>query len=297
MLARIQKLIALGLFGVIALGFGIGAKLALPWLGLAFIAVIAIGYAAALAIEFAWMRTSYSRDDPARPRLAQLLRAWAAEVVTGPQVFLWRQPFRSRSEPDHLPATAAGRRGVLLIHGYFCNRGLWNPWLRKLRQAGVPFVAVNLEPVAASIDDYREVIDAGARRLARVTGLAPVIAAHSMGGLAARAWLAANPDDPPHRLVAVATPHSGTRLGGRGRGANVSQMQVDSDWLAQLAAREPATVRARFICFWGHCDNIVFPTRSATLPGADNRHLQATPHVRMVYHPDVFAEVMRALAA
>jgi len=297
MLARIQKLIALGLFGVIALGFGIGAKLALPWLGLAFIAVIAIGYAAALAIEFAWMRTSYSRDDPARPRLAQLLRAWAAEVVTGPQVFLWRQPFRSRSEPDHLPATAAGRRGVLLIHGYFCNRGLWNPWLRKLRQAGVPFVAVNLEPVAASIDDYREVIDAGARRLARVTGLAPVIAAHSMGGLAARAWLAANPDDPPHRLVAVATPHSGTRLGGRGRGANVSQMQVDSDWLAQLAAREPATVRARFVCFWGHCDNIVFPTRSATLPGADNRHLQATPHVRMVYHPDVFAEVMRALAA
>jgi len=297
MLARIQKLIALGLFGVIALGFGIGAKLALPWLGLAFIAVIAIGYAAALAIEFAWMRTSYSRDDPARPRLAQLLRAWAAEVVTGPQVFLWRQPFRSRSEPDHLPATAAGRRGVLLIHGYFCNRGLWNPWLRKLRQAGVPFVAVNLEPVAASIDDYREVIDAGARRLARVTGLAPVIAAHSMGGLAARAWLAANPDDPPHRLVAVATPHSGTRLGGRGRGANVSQMQVDSDWLAQLAAREPATVRARFVCFWGHCDNIVFPTRSATLPGADNRHLQATPHVRMVYHPDVFAEVIRALAA
>ena len=56
-------------------------------------------------------------------------------------------------------------------------------------------------------------------------------------------------------------------------------------------------MRARFVCFWSHCDNIVFPTRSATLPGADNRHLEATPHVRMVYHPDVFAEVMRALAA
>jgi triacylglycerol esterase/lipase EstA (alpha/beta hydrolase family) len=100
-----------------------------------------------------------------------------------------------------------------------------------------------------------------------------------------------------HRLVTVATPHSGTRLGGRGRGANVGQMQIGSDWLAQLAAREPAELRARFVCFWSHCDNIVFPTRSATLPGADNRHLEATPHVRMVYHADVFAEVMRALAA
>jgi len=297
MLARIQKLIAFALFGVIAVAFAIGARRGLPWLGFTFTAVIATGYAAALGIEFAWMRTSYSRDDPARPRLTQLLRAWAAEVLTGPQVFLWRQPFRSRSEPDHLPATATGRRGVLLVHGYFCNRGLWNPWLRKLRHAGVPFIAVNLEPVAASIDAYREVVDVEARRLERTTGLAPVIAAHSMGGLAARAWLAAHPDAPMHRLVAIATPHSGTRLGGRGRGANISQMQLDSDWLGQLAARETATVRARFVCFWGHCDNIVFPTRGATLPGADNRHLEATPHVAMVYHADVFKEVMRSLAA
>ena len=34
-----------------------------------------------------------------------------------PQVFCWRQPFFSQRWPDHLPADAQGRRGVLLVHG------------------------------------------------------------------------------------------------------------------------------------------------------------------------------------
>jgi hypothetical protein len=38
------------------------------------------------------------------------------------------------------------------------------------------------------------------------------------------------------------------------------------------------------------------PTRHATLPGADNRHLPATPHVQMAYHPAVVAEVLRLVA-
>jgi hypothetical protein len=70
-------------------------------------------------------------------------------------------------------------------------------------------------------------------------------------------------------------------------------MRVGSDWLARLAASEIPATRARFTCFWSHCDNIVFPTRSATLAGADNRHLPVTPHVQMVEHPAVFAEVVR----
>ena len=73
-------------------------------------------------------------------------------------------------------------------------------------------------------------------------------------------------------------------------------MRLGSDWLAQLAARESALSRERFTCFWSHCDNIVFPTRNATLAGADNRHLPVTPHVQMVEHPAVFEEVLRIVA-
>ncbi len=295
MLARIQQLIAATLLVATLAAFTIGAAFENPLLGAGFVALVLVGYAAVLALEFAWLRSSYAAGDSARPRLRQLVHAWVDEVTGAPRVFLWRQPFRSRSEPDHLPASSRGRRGVLLVHGFFCNRGLWNPWLRRLRQGGIPFVAVDLEPVFGSIDDYQSAIDASVRRLEQATGLAPVVVAHSMGGLAVRAWLAANEQAPMHRLITIASPHAGTRLGAHGRGLNIGQMRQGGDWLASLADRESASSRGRYVCFWSHCDNIVFPTRNATLPGADNRHLEATPHVQMVYHPAVFEEVLRSL--
>jgi hypothetical protein len=70
-------------------------------------------------------------------------------------------------------------------------------------------------------------------------------------------------------------------------------MRLQSPWLDSLARAESPVLHARFTCFWGHCDNIVFPTRGATLPGADNRHLATTPHVAMAFHPAVFDEVLR----
>ena len=78
---------------------------------------------------------------------------------------------------------------MLFVHGFFCNRGLWNPWMRRLRAAGIPFVAVNLEPVFGSIDSYASIVEAAVRSLEQATGGAPVIVAHSMGGLAVRSWL------------------------------------------------------------------------------------------------------------
>jgi triacylglycerol lipase len=87
-----------------------------------------------------------------------------------PQVFCWRQPFFSQRWPDHLPADAQGRRGVLLVHGFVCNRGVWNPWLQRLHARDVPFVAVNLEPVFGSIDDYVGILEQAVRRLEAATG-------------------------------------------------------------------------------------------------------------------------------
>lgn len=293
MLARLQQLIAVTLLALTVAAIVAGAGTGATWAGPAFVVLVVAGYGAVLALEFACLRASYAEGDDARPRLGQLLRAWVLEVIVAPRIFLWRQPFRWKSEPDHVPAEAAGRRGVLLVHGFFCNRGLWNRWLRQLRGHDVPCVAVSLEPVFGSIDDYRSAIADAMSRLQQATGLTPVIVAHSMGGLAARAWLASDPAAACHRLVTIATPHAGTRLGAHGRGANITQMRLGSDWLARLAARESPESRRRFTCFWSHCDNIVFPTRSATLAGADNRHLPVTPHVQMVEHPAVFEEVLR----
>jgi triacylglycerol esterase/lipase EstA (alpha/beta hydrolase family) len=167
--------------------------------------------------------------------------------------------------------------------------------MRQLRAADIPFVAVNLEPVFGSIESYTESIERGVRALEAATGRAPLIVAHSMGGLAVRSWIAHGQEHRFHRIVTIATPHRGTRIARHGFTANMRQMQVGGPWLAALAARENPTLYTRFTCFWGHCDNVVFPTTNATLPGADNRHLRATPHVQMAYHPAVLGEVLRLL--
>ncbi|HEX2542318.1 MAG TPA: alpha/beta fold hydrolase [Caldimonas sp.] len=266
-----------------------------PGLAWAGAAVMACGYAGVLALEFWLLRRSYPVADPLRPRVSQLITCWIQECAVAPRVFLWRQPFRSQVLADSLPTGESHRRGVLLVHGFACNRGLWNPWMRRLRAAGIPFAAVNLEPVFGSIDRYTDIVEKGVRLLEVATGQAPIIVAHSMGGLAVRAWIAQGHGSRFHRVVTVATPHQGTRMARHGFTRNTREMQIGSEWLKSLTRRENPSTFSRFTCFWSHCDNIVFPTANGTLPGADNRHLAATPHVQMAYHPAVLDAVLGLL--
>lgn len=295
MLARLQQRIVLALAlattAWVTLFSAAGHPL-VAWLGAL---LLLFGHAAVLGIEFLLMSRLNRGDDAPRARTTQVLRAWLAESLIAPQVFCWRQPFRSRAVPDAVDAP--GRRGVVFVHGFVCNRGLWNPWLRRLRARGVPFVAVNLEPVFGSIDDYVPLIERAVQAIAAGTGLPPLIVAHSMGGLAVRAWLAeAQADERVQHVITIGTPHRGTFLGAMAYSANTRQMHLGSEWLARLAAREPAQRASRFTCFFGHCDNIVFPASTATLPGADNRHIAACAHVQMALRDEVFGEVERWLA-
>jgi hypothetical protein len=77
-------------------------------------------------------------------------------------------------------------------------------------------------------------------------------------------------------------------------------MQQRSPWLQALAQRESAAGSAQFAhvsCYYSHCDNIVFPPATATLPGARNLHLPAVAHVHMVERPEPWAELQARLAA
>ena len=184
MLARIQQLIVVLIVVTILGGALIAFKVGQPAWALAAPLLIAGGYAAALGLEFVWLRASYTKDSPDRPTIGQLLSAWCDEVLIAPRVFLWRQPFRSAAIADSVHADARGRRGVVLVHGFFCNRGLWNPWMRRLERQGIPFMAVTLEPAFGSIGRYLDTIDAAVARLEAATGMAPVIvgAQHGRAG-------------------------------------------------------------------------------------------------------------------
>ena len=80
-------------------------------------------------------------------------------------------------------------------------------------------MAVNLEPVFGSIDGYAPQIDAAVQQLTETTGLPPLLVCHSMGGLAARAWLKRmNAESRVHHVVTIGTPHRGTSFADWGVG-------------------------------------------------------------------------------
>lgn len=297
MLARLQQLIVLGWFTALI------TALVWPWLaghpGWSAVAVafVLCAHGLWLLVTFGLMRWHNRLDEAPPATWRQWWAAWWGEVLTAPQVFGWRQPFASTAEMDFLPPEGRGRAGLVLVHGFVCNRGLWTPWLAQLRAAGVPFVAVNLEPVFGSIDDYPPVIEAAVQKLEAATGEKPVLVGHSMGGLAIRAWLAQHQAD--HRvrgIITVGTPHRGTWLANLSQfGLNAREMRPGSEWLRRLEAAEPASRHGLFLCIYGHGDNIVFPASNALLPGARWLHIDGTAHVELLNHPAALSAVWQAL--
>ncbi len=257
--------------------------------------VILFNFAPLMALQFltAWQ---INKRDPRAPLAGHfaLVRAWWAETCAVPAVFCWRQAFRSNQIQDNFTQSAianpqTSRRGVVFVHGFISNRGMWTPWLAQLKQQQRAFAAVNLEPVLGSIDDYPAIIEQAVQQVTQATGLPPLLVCHSMGGLAARAWLqAADGNDARVRhVITVGTPHHGTWIGLSRVPPNMKQMKIGSDWLKQLASQEPPQRYQRFTCFYSNCDNIVFPTLTATLPGADNRHVPGEAHVVMLFNQSV----------
>ncbi len=297
-LARLQQATTLGVLAA-ALAWAWYWR-GTPWLALAGFAVIAFFYSLVLAAEFVALRFFGGGDPAPRPTTGELLRAWVSETLAAPRVFCWRQPFRWREVPDHLEASASApaKRGVVFIHGFVCNRGFWNPWMKELKARGHCFAAVNLEPIFGSIDTYSAIVDAAVERVTRATGMPPVLVCHSMGGLAARAWLCAMKGDKRvHRVITIGSPHHGTWLARFSHLTNGRQMQRQGEWLRCLHEQGGVQGHASFTCWYSNCDNIVFPASTAALDGADNRLVRGVAHVALAFHPQVMRDSLALIAA
>jgi pimeloyl-ACP methyl ester carboxylesterase len=297
MLALLQRIITLSIIAAAGgwLWFFGGSSPFLAWAGFM---VIALGYSGLLAIELILSRQLSKNDPVPQARWREIFTAWWGETVTAPQVFCWRQPFRPNAIADQLggPAQVKGHRGVVFVHGFFCNRGLWTPWLERLQGSGHAFIAINLEPLFGSIDDYAPQIDEAVLRVTQASGLPPLIVCHSMGGLAARAWLKRmKAEARVHHVVTIGTPHRGTWLARFGHGLNGRQMRLLSAWNAELDHQMPADRHALFTCWYSNCDNIVFPASTATLPSACNRLVRGVAHVQMAFEPEIMHATLALL--
>jgi triacylglycerol esterase/lipase EstA (alpha/beta hydrolase family) len=264
-----------------------------------------LGYSVVLAIEFVTLVLVNRSDTSPKANLNTLMRAFWAESKLVAKVFCWRQPFRANAVPDQTQGQKLqGQRGVVFVHGLLCNRGFWTPWLEKLQNRGVnqpshAFIALSMEPVFGGIDEFVDQIEIAVQLVTKVSGLAPILVCHSMGGLAARAWFKRQTGYARvHHVVTIATPHQGTWLARFALGGSGRQMRQGSDWLRQLDElpvqngfeQLPKSNSHRadlFTCWYSNCDNIVFPTSAAMMSGANNRFVTGAAHMQLAFTKEV----------
>ena len=298
MLARVLKfmLIAHLLFGCAwfwAFRFdALGVSLAGLWVPLA-------ALVASFAFKF-FLAALVNRGDPApRASSAAWVRACGRELWCALKVFGWWQPFRSGATADWLPDRPGSQTGVVFIHGFLCNRGIWMRWLKALNDEGRAYSAITLEPVFGSIDGYVAQVETAIARVTAATGRPPILVCHSMGGLAARAWLrAAGPHGGQRvrHIITLGTPHHGTWLAKFSRAQNGREMRHGSPWVRELSGA-PDNWSSRFTCWYSNCDNIVFPATTATLAGADNRLAAGVAHLELALDKHVMNACLETIRA
>lgn len=194
---------------------------------------------------------------------------------------------------------------ILLLHGYGANSGFWQRLHQRLSADRISHGAVDLEPVLGSIDSYADLIEKAVDRLLEANPTSSVIVVcHSMGGLAARAWLRRHGHDRVARVITLGTPHAGSLLAGYGIGINARQMlpasawnSEERHWLSALSASEGSAVRSLFVNLWSRHDNIVMPQSSAELSQAKNIMVEGVGHVALGFDARVLDQVMQEINA
>ena len=254
-------------------------------------------YAIALALRAGGVTLSFavalghSSPVPTEHRLGPggWLKLFFFELGANIAIYNFYQPF----EPwlvDNAKPLPPGRVPVLLVHGYVCNGGFMLPLKRALEARGIGARTHNLEPVYAGLDDYA---DALARRIEEVCAAAGtdrlILVAHSMGGLAARAYLRKFGGARLAKLVTLGSPHHGTVMARFGAGENGRQMVPGNAWLEQLNRSEFVVPT---VAVFSHHDNIVAPQESAILAGAKTVRLSGIGHVSMPFSRRIQAAVL-----
>lgn len=268
-----------------------------------FLAALGLALAIRASIVAILFAVAWSQRDPqpvgTRPSLAGRAGIIVGEYLSVLLLYTVFQPFPRLAEyrKPHGPTTLPP---VVLIHGYFCNRGFWWYLRRGLARGGAGLCeAVDLEPPFGDIDEYTPLLrQAIERLLARSRHPRVVLLCHSMGGLAARSLLAADPAlaDRVETVITLGTPHHGTVLARLGHGINAREMRPGSSWLQRLN-RRPVPVDVRRVSIYSHFDDIVAPQSSARLDGWRNVGLNGPGHLAMTFSPTILRHVLGEIRA
>ncbi len=277
------------------------------WLGagpLALAALVVAGPAALrLAIivaSFALARHWGSPREPAEETgfgagVAMVAEEWLAMLANN---FAWL-PFENavlRRDPAPAPQATLP---VVLVHGYFSNRGTLCRLAEALDRAGAgPVFVPSLPAVVAPIETFAAHLERVVREVTEASGQGrAILVCHSMGGLIARTYLQAHGADRIAGIVTLGSPHHGSALAVLGSGENGRQMRPGSDFLRRLgegdAARAPGV--PLLSVFTAH-DNLVAPQESIRLAWGRNVRIAGVGHLAMLADARVHLAVGEEIA-
>jgi triacylglycerol esterase/lipase EstA (alpha/beta hydrolase family) len=262
--------------------------LVLGWLlGPAGLLLLVVALVAATII--AGLLHASPRPPELRIGLPARLVCWVEEIIAGLLIIFVTMPFERLMMPRDLPARRDDAHPVLLIHGYINNAGALFGLYDELARQGYGVYTINLEPVHGDIDRHAARIEARVESILESSGAGRVtLVAHSMGGLAARAYLRAFPRAPVAQLITLGSPHQGTPAAYTAWGTAGKQMRPGSAWLGELGrdeGRRLAETGARWPCaittLYSMDDNIAFPQLCARLEGAREIAIAGVGHMSM----------------
>jgi pimeloyl-ACP methyl ester carboxylesterase len=296
----ISAIILAGLIVEWALYLEVGAALAQRH-GQPVTLAVAAAVAVFLGVRFAVIALQYalaSRHRPAGRRRRsgrESVGAVFREVGTVLAVFTWDQLLQRFLSPRDPPSVVPGAfPPVLLVHGIFCNAGVWRRMRRYLGTRGIDnLFAINLEPPLAGIDDFAVTLAERVEEVRRRTGADKVVlVAHSMGGLVSRAYIARlGGAQRVERLVTIGSPHHGSEMARLAIGRCARDMIPNGPWLSGLVAAEAGSPGVPVTTIFSWDDNMVAPQDSPRLPGARAIALENVGHLELLRSPEVMGLV------
>lgn len=201
------------------------------------------------------------------------------------------------------PAKEAAEVPILLVHGYFQNRGGLLFMQRSLKKQGFKNVHMfSYNPVRKSIPEMANCLSLRVEQVMARTGAKQIhLVGHSLGGLICRYYVEQmSCSKKVHTLVTVATPHNGTVMAYGGRSPAARQMRPDSEFIKTMKnSRKPRSIR--YISYYSNLDAIVLPGRSAILSNGNGSNVRNIlvhdmGHLSLLISPELIASVGSTLS-
>jgi triacylglycerol lipase len=262
----------------------------LPALG-----VIAVALRLLMALPSFMLSGAFRIRDNQQQPWGNALYALAKEIDARAVSLNFSETFHQLLMPKEPVGSAVGTP-ILLVHGYFSNRGMWWRFRQRLANAGLgPIHTITLSPLWGSIDELVPQLAAKIEAICTQTGHEKlIVVAHSMGGLVTRAYMTSNVNGSSKiaKLITLATPHHGTQMANFGIGQCVGEMQMKSGWLAALERGEENISHPNTVSIYTLNDDLIYPPENSRLAWAENVPVAAIGHVGLLFSKAIAERVI-----